>query len=207
LKSKIPIRRQELEYYFCTPILKTMRRSARQHGYNTIWGAIWFTLWSVADYVLHIGAQFSPTPGTRVWLQRRRGVKIGKNVQIGPFVALDYVFPNFVSIGDGASIAGWNYILTHVTPLKYHSNDFESYVAPVIIERNAWVAIGAIILPGVTIGEGAVVAAGSLVTKNVEPHTLVSGNPARVIKHLTRYKESNPKEKHDSEWKDSPNHG
>lgn len=208
MKCKIPIKRKELEYYSCTPILQTMRRSAKQHGYNTIWGAIWFTFWSVVDYGLHLGAQFSPTPGTRVWLQKRRGVKIGKNVQIGPFVALDYVFPNFVSISDGVSIAGWNYILTHVTPLEYHNCDFDSYVAPVKIEKDAWIAIGTIILPGVTIGEGAVVAAGSLVTKDVEPHALVAGTPARFIKRLTGYKEHNSRGgKRDSEGKGSPDNG
>ncbi len=191
MKCKITIEKHKLEYYSYTPILKTMRRSAKQHGYHTVWGAVWFTLWAVVDYILHIGAQLvSPTPGMRVWLQKRRGVKIGKNVQLGPFVALDYVFPNFVSIGDGVSIAGWNYILTHVTPLEYHNSDFDSYVAPVKIERNAWIAVGATILPGVTIGEGAAVAAGSLVTKDVAPHTLVSGVPARVVKRLTRCKEN-----------------
>ncbi len=192
MKCKIEIKKQKLEYYCNTPILVTMARSAKQHGYNTIWGTVWFTLWAVVDYVLHISAQFSPTPGIRVWLQRRRGVQIGKNVQIGPFVALDYVFPNFVFIGDGVSIAGWNYILTHVTPLEYHRNDFDSYVAPVKIEKNAWIAIGAMILPGVTIGEGAVVAAGSLVTKDVAPGTVVAGVPARVVKRLDKDQEKSP---------------
>jgi acetyltransferase-like isoleucine patch superfamily enzyme len=192
MKCKIPIEKHELAYYSYTHIFKTMRRSARQHGYHTIWGAVWFTLWAIVDYILHIAALLlSPTPGMRIWLQRRRGVKIGKNVQIGPFVALDYVFPNFVAIGDGVSIAGWNYILTHVTPLEYHRNDFDSYVAPVRIEKNAWIAIGAMILPGVTIGEGAVVAAGSLVSRDVAPHTMVAGVPAQVVKHLRRYEGSN----------------
>lgn len=204
MKCRIEIKKQKLEYYSYTPILTTMQRSAKQHGYHTIWGAVWFTLWAVVDYILHISAQFiSPVPGVRVWLQKRRGVQIGENVQIGPFVALDYVFPNFVSIGDGVSIAGWNYILTHVTPLEYHNGDFDSYVAPVKIEKNAWIAIGTTILPGVTIGEGAAVAAGSLVTRDVEPHSLVAGVPARMIKRLTRYDGNNSGGKRDSEGKSS----
>lgn len=189
MKCKIEIKKQKLDYYSNAHILATMRRSAKQHGYDTIWGAVWFTLWAVVDYVLHVLAQVSPTPGMRVWLQRRRGVRIGQGVQIGPRVALDYVFPNFVSIGDGVSIAGWNYVLTHVTPLEYHREDFDSYVAPVRIERNAWIAIGATILPGVTVGEGAVVAAGSLVTKDIPPNTLVAGVPACVVRHLHRYQD------------------
>lgn len=52
----------------------------------------------------------------------------------------------------------------------------------VIIKRNAYIGVGAIILPGVTIGEHAIVAAGSVVTKDVPPHTVVAGVPVRVIK-------------------------
>ena len=53
---------------------------------------------------------------------------------------------------------------------------------PIVISTNAWVAGWAIILPGVTIGEGAVVAAGAVVTKDVEPWAVVGGNPAKFIK-------------------------
>lgn len=189
MKCKIEIKKQGLEYYACTPILTAMRRSARQHGYSSVWGAAWFTLWAAVDYVLHLAAQFSPTPGMRVWLQRRRGVKIGRNVQIGPVVSLEYVFPQFISIGDGVSLAGWNLVLAHNTPLEYHRDDFESYVAPVKIGKNAWIATGAAILPGVTVGEGAVVAAGALVTEDVLPNTMVAGVPARVIKRLSKYQD------------------
>ena len=55
---------------------------------------------------------------------------------------------------------------------------------PVHICRNVWIGAGATILPGVTVGENAVVAAGAIVTKNVEPNTIVGGNPAKLIKHI-----------------------
>ena len=55
---------------------------------------------------------------------------------------------------------------------------------PVHICRNAWIGVGAIILPGVTIGENAVVAAGAVVTKDVAPNTIVGGNPAKFIKNI-----------------------
>jgi acetyltransferase-like isoleucine patch superfamily enzyme len=55
---------------------------------------------------------------------------------------------------------------------------------PIVIERNVWIAAGAIIIGGVTVGENAVVAAGSVVTKDVPPNTLVAGNPARVIRSI-----------------------
>ena len=50
--------------------------------------------------------------------------------------------------------------------------------------RNAWIGAGATILPGVTIGENAVVAAGAVVTKDIAPDTIVGGNPAKFIKNV-----------------------
>ncbi len=193
MKCCLKIEKQPLECYEFSPTWPTLTRSARQHGYSGVWNTLLFTFSAVMDYLLLSVAQYSPlsmSPGAVVWCHRRRGVKIGKNVQIGPNVVLDYVFPHFVRIEDGVSIAGWNYLLTHVTPLKYHQHDFESYVAPIVIKKNAWIAVGANIMPGVTVGEGAVVAANSLVTKDVEPHTMVGGVPAKFIKHLSAYKET-----------------
>ena len=56
--------------------------------------------------------------------------------------------------------------------------------APVTIKKGAWIGGRSLILPGVTIGENAVVAGGAVVTKDVEPNTIVGGNPAKVIKRL-----------------------
>jgi acetyltransferase-like isoleucine patch superfamily enzyme len=58
--------------------------------------------------------------------------------------------------------------------------------APIIIHDYAWISLNATILKGVTIGEGAIVAANAMVTKDVAPYTMVGGNPARVIKNLTQ---------------------
>ena len=57
--------------------------------------------------------------------------------------------------------------------------------APVKIGRGAWIAINVVILPGVTIGENSIVAAGSVVTKDVPPYTVVGGSPARELKKIT----------------------
>jgi galactoside O-acetyltransferase len=60
-------------------------------------------------------------------------------------------------------------------------------IAPVFICDRVWVGFGASILKGVTVGEGAVVAARAVVTKNVPPYTVVAGNPARVVRHLDSF--------------------
>ncbi|HAJ60189.1 MAG TPA: hypothetical protein DCP31_13785, partial [Cyanobacteria bacterium UBA8543] len=55
---------------------------------------------------------------------------------------------------------------------------------PIRIERNVWIGFDACVLPGVTIGEGAIVGARSVVTQDVPPYSVVAGNPARLIKKL-----------------------
>ena len=63
-------------------------------------------------------------------------------------------------------------------------NTGDEWAEPVTINDSVWICGGATIIPGITIGEGAVIAAGAVVTKDVEPYTLVGGNPAKVIKTL-----------------------
>ncbi|MCX6501594.1 MAG: DapH/DapD/GlmU-related protein [Microbacterium sp.] len=60
----------------------------------------------------------------------------------------------------------------------------KSTFGEISIGEGVWVGSGAIILPGITIGDGAVVAAGAVVTRDVDPHTLVGGVPARVLRNL-----------------------
>lgn len=60
----------------------------------------------------------------------------------------------------------------------------ESTAAPVVVEDGAWVGASSTILPGVTVGRGAIVGAGAVVTADVEPHTVVAGVPARVVRRL-----------------------
>lgn len=55
---------------------------------------------------------------------------------------------------------------------------------PIVIEKNVWIAAGAMVIGGVTIGENSVVAAGSVITKDVPPNTLVGGNPAQIIRSI-----------------------
>jgi len=95
---------------------------------------------------------------------------------------------NDVSIGPEATIL----TLGH----DPQSPEFADKGGDVIIGNHVWIAYRAIILPGITIGEGAVVGAGSVVTTDIPPYTIVAGNPARVIKDrnatLFPLKEYNP---------------
>lgn len=67
-----------------------------------------------------------------------------------------------------------------------HPDRIDLGEAPVTLEDDVWVGASAIILKGVTVGEGAVVGAGSVVTSNVKPYTVVAGNPAKFVKEIPR---------------------
>ena len=94
-----------------------------------------------------------------------------------------------VEIGSHCIIAGETKIFDNNSHSLHLENDrrmSQKDIAPVRIEDHVWIGMRAIILKGVTIGRGSVVAAGSIVTKDVPPMTLVAGNPARVIKKIEK---------------------
>jgi acetyltransferase-like isoleucine patch superfamily enzyme len=92
-----------------------------------------------------------------------------------------------VEIGISCQIAGETKIFDNNSHSIYYQNGrhmTKDDVAPVKIEDHVWIGMRSIILKGVTIGKGAVVAAGSVVTKDVPPMTVVGGNPARILKKI-----------------------
>ena len=133
------------------------------------------------SHVLSMIARWIPVSNLRVLLQRCRGVEIGKSVFLGANVILDNAYPEYITIGDDCSIAGDVYILVHSNPKKHFSGLLEAYVDAVEIKKGAWIGIGSIILPGVTIGEYSVVSAGSVVSNSIPPYSVVKGNPAKVV--------------------------
>lgn len=129
----------------------------------------------------------------RCRLERMRGVKIGKHVFLGGGNILDRVSPNLITIEEYVSLAGGVNILTHsnpTEPLREILGEEYHVLAPVHIKSGAWIALNVVILPGVTIGENAIVATGSVVMKDVAPYTLVGGTPAKFIKDIPRTKQS-----------------
>lgn len=184
MKDYLEFKRQPLPNHKERTFLEAWKRTAKEHGYTGFLARTRFLYRRSMDYFLQVISRIVPYSGIKVRLHRMRGVKIGKHVHIGPMVTIDDVYPNFVIIEDGVSIAGQNFILTHNKPLEYHKHLSKAFLGPVIIKKNAWIAIGVIILPGVTIGEGSIVASGAVVTKDVPPHTLVGGIPAKVLKHF-----------------------
>ena len=97
------------------------------------------------------------------------------NVGLTVMCAKEVTIGNGVRIGRNVSIRVWNG--PHVIINDHYRNH-----APVHIENHVWLCTGCTIMPGVTVGEGAVVAANATVTKDVPPHSLVGGSPAKVLK-------------------------
>ena len=116
---------------------------------------VYHGLWAVAPRGLSIGR--SSVIGDHAILDARAGLTIGENVNLSTNVAI------------------WT------GQHDYQAPDFGFKSGPVHIEDYAWLSFRSTILPGVTVGEGAVVAAGAVVTKNVAPYTVVGGVPAKMI--------------------------
>ena len=135
-------------------------------------------------------------------LLRAFGAKIGKGVGIGSNVNISFpwrlVVGDHVWIGDDVGILSLaqvtiesNVCVARRSSLCTGSHDvrredFKLKVAPILIRTGSWIAIGSLILPGVTIGEGAVVSAASVVLKDVPANCLVRGNPATVVYEIFR---------------------
>lgn len=110
-------------------------------------------------------------PGTRTpgiskycYIDARNGIELGDNVWIGPYVK--------------------------IISMNHNTNNYSEYVdaKPIKIAKNSWIGAGAIILPGIELGEHTVVGAGAVVTKSfLDGNQVIGGNPAKIIKKLPKY--------------------
>jgi len=109
-------------------------------------------------------------------------IKLGKGIFINH--ACSFLDLGGITIEDNVQIGPRVNITSENHPLD-PSNRKALDLKPVVIKRNAWIGAGATILPGVTVGENAVVAAGAVVNKDVSDNTVVGGVPAKLIKEIT----------------------
>ncbi len=157
------------------------------HGFKS--GVLWIIC---NDILAHL-----PSKLIRLWGLRILGLKMRRNVRF--YQGFHIRSPKGISIGEGCSIGpkilldgrmgltiGKNVTIAYEAIIWTLNHDYSDIHfcgkgAPVVINDYAWICSRSIILPGITIGEGAVVASGAVVTKNVPPYTVVAGIPARVI--------------------------
>ena len=109
-------------------------------------------------------------------------ISVGRNV----FVNQNCTFYDLggLDIADDVMIGPNVSIIASGHPIDPYQRRAFVIAKPIAIERNVWIAAGATIIGGVTVGENSVVAAGSVVTKDVPPNTLVGGNPAKVLRSI-----------------------
>lgn len=110
-----------------------------------------------------------------------KNIRVGKNVFINH--ACTFMDRGGITIEDDVLIGPKVNLITINHPLE-PSDRHSTVSTPIVIKKNAWLGAGAMIMPGITIGENAVVSAGAVVTKDVPPNTVVAGVPAKIIKNI-----------------------
>lgn len=141
--------------------------------------------------ILNMIARTTLHRGLRIWLYRQMGVNIGEDCVVEMFCYLDDQFPELIFFDDHSGPSRHVIILCHddvaekstvSTAEEPHFQKRHGFVAPVRLKSYSGIGTASIILPGVTVHEGGVIAAGAVVTKDVPPYTLVGGVPAKVLK-------------------------
>lgn len=197
--SLLPVRteREKMlagELYDCgDPELITRWHEAKrlQHSYNNTPSTESKTLSALLDQLL--GSR-----GDSVWITAPFFVDYGNNIHLGNHIEINmncvFLDVNRIEIGDHSGIGPGVHIYTVFHPLPPEErlsfgadgefSFWKSQSSPVRIGRNVWIGGGSIILPGVTIGDGTTIGAGSVVTRSIPPRCIAYGNPCRVVRYL-----------------------
>lgn len=158
----------------------------------------------------HVVMKYLPYSFRHSFLRRVLGLKIGvdstfcfgvfvsgSKIQVGNNTVVNR---NVYLDGRGGLVIGNNVNISHFALIQTLTHDhnspaFQAHSRPVVIGDDVWIGARALILPGVELGRGAVVGAGAVVTRNVEPYQVVAGSPARVVgrrnadlNYLTKYR-------------------
>lgn len=173
-------------FIYYEPMFKTLCRKCGK-GLNLVGGIPQvhdLLVLEVGDYaIMHGAGTFTASKITKEPL-----LKIGNNVhlgyQMGISVGTKIIIEDNVLIANRVSLVGYDqHPIDPVRRINGEPPDI-SGCGDIIIKKNAWIGMNCIILKGVTIGEAAIVAAGSIVTKDVPPFSIVAGNPAKIVKKI-----------------------
>lgn len=121
---------------------------------------------------------------------KKMGCHVGKDIFVGDHVRIDYSHAELIYIDDHAHIAGGCRLLCHQRDLKGYRKGDDAAKLPyklgeIHIGKGVMIGMETLIMPGVTIGDGAIVGAYSLVTKDIPPYTIATGRPAKIVKEIT----------------------
>jgi putative colanic acid biosynthesis acetyltransferase WcaF len=168
-------------------ISKTIKR--KRLAWCVLWGVLakWMPFYVGRSWRVFVLERFGMKHNGHVTIYPTVKVWAPWNVEMGSYVAIDdgvnLYSADRIKIGTKVAISRNSFICTASHDITKANRPLVT--APIEICDGVWIGAHAIILPGVTVGEGAVVGACAVVTKDVEPWTVVAGNPARVIKKRT----------------------
>ena len=138
-----------------------------------------------------IGRNFHSGRGVNLWA--KNGITIGNNFYIGRYsqIECDATIGDNVIFGNNVALVGrYDHHYEQIgMPIRLASQirdedyKWKGLTSEIKIEDDVWVGYGAMIMSGVTLGKGAIIAAGSVVVKDVEPYAIVGGNPAKFLKY------------------------
>jgi len=153
-------------------------------AFSTLWRRIIFNF-AYKAYIL----EFLYKKNLRPAIWRSLGCKVGKNVHIGHGVRLDFGNVERITVEDDVLIANGVTLLCHIRDMKnYHvgnrATDMPVKYGDIYLGRGCYIGINVTILPGVHVGEGAVIGSCALVTKDVPAWTIATGVPARVVRNV-----------------------
>ena len=152
---------------------------AKERGFNGRFWKIKYLSWYFKNYVLIVLCSLAPFRIVTTF-HRWRGVKIGEDVYISRGACIDHSAPQFIEIGNHVTIAYGAVILSHNREGKHGL----SKVQKTKIEDNVFIGVNAVVLPGIKIGKGSTVGAGSVVNKDVPNNCTVAGTPAKIIRKI-----------------------
>lgn len=166
----------------------TRRLSRANKLARAIWNLVWALLYRPSPVALHgwrsfllrifgakVGAGVHPYPSSRIWAPWN--LVMSDHSCLSHYV--DCYCVDKVFLGPRVTISQYSFLCT--ASHDYNQRDMPLVTAPIRIEADAWVTADVFVGPGVTIGEGAVVGARATVLRDVEPWTVVAGNPLRIV--------------------------
>lgn len=169
--------------------------SEEEYGQVSIWAVIKSSLKHIRNALLLKYCMYSVILSPlnyrkiRPMLWRWMGAKVGKDCFIGYEVWADLTNIHLIEVGDHVHVTNRCLLLCHQRNLTDYCVGDDCAKLPynrakIVLKKGCFLGMGTMVMPGVTIGEGAIVGAGSLVTKDVPAWTIATGRPARVVKHI-----------------------
>lgn len=174
--------------------------SEEEYGQVSLWRVIWQFFHNIMqkhrsnmmDWA--ILEPFAPRK-LRPHLMRKMGCKVGKGCFIGDHVRIDQGHADMITLEDSVSVASGTRLLCHQRDFSHYfvGSDYMQLgytIKPIVLKKGCLVGMESFVMPGVTIGEGAIVGAGSLVTRDIPAWTIATGRPAKVVKAIPKPSEN-----------------